>query len=390
MLDANGRAAALATRLRVVYLVPYLARGGTERHLIDLIRTIQWEKRPWVVAPDGPSRSLVEAIGAQWQEAPPFGISRRCIAQWRDAVTRAVQALNPHIIHVHAGVELLWVARGIAKHVPRVFTVHGYHGSGAWLSYRLAAALGSRWADRVIAVSQAEESRLRRVPRQRLRLVLNGVADVQRLPLPEPVRGMDDGAVVVAVASRLEPPKGADLVVEAVIRLMQKKARVLDSAGRPAEARLVIMGTGSQEEVLRRRIADSGLADRIHLAGYHPQAAALFRRAHIVVQASREEPFGLTVAEALSAGVPVVVSDAGGLPEVVENGVSGLVVPAGEVEPLENALARLLADPDLRGRMGAEARRRYEECFTIERFAGDTLRIYRELQHEPVESSFDT
>lgn len=388
--DAAESYPALATHLRVVYLVPYLARGGTERHLIDLVRTIRWEERPWVVAPDGPSRPLLEEAGARWQEAPPFGISGRAVAQWREAIAQAVECFDPHILHVHAGVELLWVARGIAGQVPRVFTVHGYQGKGSGLSYGLAAALGSRWADRVIAVSQAEAARLGRVPRQRLRLVLNGVADVQRMALPEPVAGMDGGSVVVAVASRLEPPKGVDLVVEAFIRLMQKNVQVLDAQGKTAEARLVIMGTGSQEDALRQRVADSGMGDRIHLVGYHPQAAALFRRAHMVVQASREEPFGLAVAEALSAGVPVVVSDAGGLPEVVEDGVSGLVVPAGKVEPLEEALTRLLADPRLRERMGAEARRRYEHLFTIERFAADTLRVYRELQDEPPESMSGT
>src|SRR5690606_40693631 len=63
--DAAESYPALATHLRVVYLVPYLARGGTERHLIDLVRTIRWEQRPWVVAPDGPSRPLLEEAGAR-------------------------------------------------------------------------------------------------------------------------------------------------------------------------------------------------------------------------------------------------------------------------------------------------------------------------------------
>jgi len=372
----------LATGLRILYLVPYLARGGTERHLIDLIRTIGWKERPWVIAPDGPARPAVQEAGACWQQAPAFGANRRSVSGWRAAIQAAVESFYPDIIHVHAGVELLWVARRIVPEVPRVFTVHGYHGSGAGLSYRLAEVLGGRWADRVIAVSRAEAARLRRLAPHRLRTVLNGVADVQREPLPPPVDGMDGNGLVVAVASRLEPPKGVDLVVEAFIRLKQKRIPVVDADGRPAVSRLVIIGSGSQEEVLRRRVAESGFGDDIRLVGFHPRAAALFRRADIVVQASRQEPFGLTAAEALAAGAPVIVSNAGGLPEVVEDGVSGLVVPAGQVEPLEAALARLLADPDLRSRMGAAARRRYEELFTIERFAADTLGVYRELRDD--------
>jgi len=127
---------------------------------------------------------------------------------------------------------------------------------------------------------------------------------------------------------------------------------------------------------------ETGLERYVHLVGYEPNAAAFFPRADVVVQASRQDALPLTIAEAMAAGVPAVVSDAGGLPELVQNGVTGLVVPAGDVEALETALADLLGHPQKRLQMGKEARRRYEQYFTVERFAAATLSVYRELVSE--------
>lgn len=372
-------AGTLRAQLRVLYLVPYLAGGGTERHLLDLIQTIRWSQPPWVIAPDGPSRLSVQETGARWIEVPVLGLERRSVAAWQDAYAHALAEFDPHLIHVHAGVELLWVTRRLAPERPRIFTVHGYAGSGAGLSYRLASLLGRRLAQKIIAVSRAEALRLGSLPQERLRIVPNGVADVRRTSAPLPLPGVPDGALVVAVASRLERPKGVDLVVEAFIQLVERGVQVDGTAGKSSEAHLVVMGTGSQECALRSRVAEAGLEGRIHLLGYQSQAARLLQRADIVVQASLQEAFGLSVVEAMAGGVPVIVSDAGGLPELVEDGVTGKVVPAGEVEPLVRALSELLADQEVRTAMGIAARDRYEQRFTLDRFAADTLAVYEEV-----------
>lgn len=372
----------LTSGLRVLYMVPYLAGGGTERHVLDLVQTIRWAHKPWIVAPDGPARPAFQAVGAQWIEVPVLRPQRKTLTAWREAFEQTVSEFGPHIIHAHAGVELLWVTRKLAPERPRVFTVHGYHGRGAGLSYRLAGVLGGKIAHRVIAVAESEARRLARVPRERLRVVFNGISD-RRLDEASPsVTGLPASAVVIAVASRLEPPKGVDVVLEAFIKLHRRRRPVRKADGSVAEAHLVVMGTGSQAEELRRRTLETGLERYVHLVGYEPNAAAFFPRADVVVQASRQDALPLTIAEAMAAGVPAVVSDAGGLPELVQNGVTGLVVPAGDVEALETALADLLGHPQKRLQMGKEARRRYEQYFTVERFAAATLSVYRELVSE--------
>lgn len=372
----------LTSDLRLLYMVPYLAGGGTEQHVLDLIERVRWSHRPWIIAPDGPSRPSVQAAGARWIEVPVLRLEHKALAAWRDAFAQAISEFDPHIVHVHAGVELLWVTRHQARKRSRVFTVHGYHGRGAGLSYRLAGILGGRLAQRVIAVSESEARRLSAVPKERLRVVLNGVSD-RRLEEPPPsVADLPESAVVVAVASRLEPPKGVDVVLEAFIQLHRRRRAVRRVDGVAAEAHLVIMGTGSQERALRQRAVEAGVQGYVHLVGYEPRAAAFFHRADVVVQASRQDALPLTIAEAMAAGVPAVVSDAGGLPELVQDGVTGLVVPAGETEAWEKALAELLGDPQRRVEMGKAARQRFEQGFTVERFAAATLQVYRELLSE--------
>lgn len=367
----------LHTNLRVLYLVPYLNRGGTERHLIDLVRTVVWKQPPWVLAPDGPSRPVLEEL-ATWIPVPPMSLSVRSIASWAAAFDRSVKQFRPDLIHVHAGVELLWATRRIAPECPRVFTVHGYHGRGAGLSYWLAGVLGGKLARRVIAVCRSEAAKLRTVPSDRLRVILNGVSDTRTGDPPE-VPGIPSDAVVVAVASRIEQPKGVDLVVEAFLRTVQRRVPVIGKTGKPTRAHLVIMGTGSQEQALRRRVVEAGVEGYVHMVGYEPRASAYFQRADIVVQTSRQDALPLTVAEAMAAGTAVVVSDAGGLPELVQDGKSGRVVPRERVEPLAQVLSELLTNPEQRKILGHAARQRYEALFTLERFVRETLDVYREL-----------
>jgi glycogen synthase len=99
----------------------------------------------------------------------------------------------------------------------------------------------------------------------------------------------------------------------------------------------------------------------------------------VVVIPSVWEPFGMVAAEAMSVGRPVVVSRAGGLPEVVEDGISGLVVPPGDPGALFQAIDRLLADSELRDRLAETGRQRVAERFTVEVMAGNMLALYHQL-----------
>jgi glycosyltransferase involved in cell wall biosynthesis len=186
---------------------------------------------------------------------------------------------------------------------------------------------------------------------------------------------------LVLFVGRFDRVKGGDLVLEAFRTLAQRRP----------QARLVFVGpdrgfldekgrTWSMTERIREVLGP--LADRVRWTGELPrqEIPALRRQASAVVVASRSEPFGYTAAEALASACPLVVSDAGGLPEIVQHGVNGLIFPSGRSEALALQVERLLADPGLGARLGAQGRRDVGERYDPDRLAQRTLEYHGECR----------
>jgi len=164
-------------------------------------------------------------------------------------------------------------------------------------------------------------------------------------------------ALVVGCAARVVPEKGVHHLLRAFDTLL---------AGWPGAAPwLLCLGDGpglAELRALRQRLPGR---ERILLAGHHPDAAALLGGADVcVVPSVWQEAFGLSALEPMARGVPVAASRVGGLPEVVEDGVTGVLVEPGAEAELAGALARLLASPELRRRLGRSGRRRALERFS--------------------------
>lgn len=191
------------------------------------------------------------------------------------------------------------------------------------------------------------------------------------------------GRLVLLCLGRYVPRKNFDGVLRVLPAL----------AARFPELRLLMVGGGTEEEKLRRLASDLGVADRVvwgpqvapHEVGVWYKAADLF----VTVSLTRPEDdtyetFGLVYAEANLCGTPVVGGREGGVPEAVADGVTGLLVPAGDPAALEAALARLLGDESLRRRMGAAGRARVRELFAWERAARETAEILRAAVRPPI------
>lgn len=175
------------------------------------------------------------------------------------------------------------------------------------------------------------------------------------------------GAPVIGCVARLKRRKG---IVELI--------RAFEQLPAGHNAHLVLVGPVAHRAI-ERAAAESPAAERIRLTGYRPDAARIAGAFDIATLPSlRREGLPRAIIEAMAQRIPAVVSDAGGNPELVEDGVSGRVAPAGDVTALRDALAELLADPARRRRMGAAALARIEAQFTVERTAAETLAVYRE------------
>jgi N-acetyl-alpha-D-glucosaminyl L-malate synthase BshA len=253
----------------------------------------------------------------------------------------------PHSISAFLAREMLRPQR----HLPVITTLHGTDITlvGRDRSYLPITRFGIQHSDGVTAVSEY----LRRATCDifglcHIRVVPNFVDGEAYAPRPNEehrARLAPDGEKIIMHVSNFRPLKRASDCVEVFARVVEK-----------VKARLVMVGDGPDraqaEWVARKR----GVASLVHFVGKQPVIAECLSMADVFLLPSEMESFGLAALEAMACGVPVVVSRVGGLPEVVDDGVTGHLIELGDVESMAAAVTRLLQSDDLRAEMGRRAR----------------------------------
>jgi len=174
----------------------------------------------------------------------------------------------------------------------------------------------------------------------------------------------DDGVLVAGVASNLEYWKGIDVLIAAAAEMR-------------SPVRLEVFGRGSLAGELERQAREAGVDAHFH--GFVPDASKRLRTLDVLVQPSRADNFPLAVLEAMAAGVPVVATRVGGVPELVLDGETGLIVEPENPAGLAEALDSLAADPDRRRELGRRGRERARDDFSPQRMARRTVGLYRDL-----------
>jgi glycogen(starch) synthase len=309
--------------------------------------------------------------------APALASFPREVARARVTTAAAAAQFRPDVIHVQCfsvnGVYAAWLARHLRA--PLVVTLQGetvmddtdiYDRS---LALRLSLRLGLRTAAAVTGCSrfvlEDAERRFGLAP-GRSTVIPNGVELAERvaaealiLPFERFVLGL----------GRIVTKKGFDLLLDAFQRI----------ASRHPGLGLVIGGSGSEREELVRAAAAAGLSERVAFPGTlsRAQIAWAMGAATVFVLPSRVEPFGIVVVEALRAGCPTIVSAHGGAPEIVRNGVHGIVADPRDTAALATAIDRLVSDRDLADRLGRAGRLR-----AVDFDWGSITHRYRQLYHE--------
>jgi glycosyltransferase involved in cell wall biosynthesis len=305
------------------------------------------------------------------------------------AIIRRVQ---PDVLHTHtakAGAIGRLAALMAGKDRPAV-VVHTFHGHvlrgyfSPWktamfrqLERRLAAS-----TDALIAVSpevKADLVRLGVAPPEKIVVIRLGLDLEARLAAPADARetlrrdlGIPADRVVLAWLGRMTEIKRADVLLDAFARLRESTAAV----------DLVIAGDGPLRAALEQRAVDLGIADACHFTGFRSDVGTIYAASDGVVLTSANEGTPVSVIEAQAAGLPVVSTDVGGVRDIVADGSSGFVVPAGDVEALAERLGRIVADPELRARLGDEGRARAGTRYSVPRLVHDVDQLYRELLAE--------
>jgi glycosyltransferase involved in cell wall biosynthesis len=230
-----------------------------------------------------------------------------------------------------------------------------------------------RACERVVVVSRAIGSVVERggVPASRLRLVYEGVPD--RDPAPGgrealAALGVPADVPVIGNVAALTGHKDHATLVEALALLRERSA-----------ARLVIAGEGELRPALEALVRERGLADRVVFAGFRQDLDRLLPAFSVFCLSSRLEGLGTSLLDAMAFALPVVATAAGGIPEAVEDAVTGRLVPPRDPAALAGALLEVLADEGRRRAYGAAGRRRFLERFTADHMVDETLAVVSEL-----------
>lgn len=284
------------------------------------------------------ARSLTHLLRAQVSVAPTFPV----------LLWRTVRRANPDVIWAHSlqfqtTPFAALVARAVG--VPFVVTAHlgdldaidGWLGSAARLHERTIGRATLRLAQRAIAVSEPVAAHVQALDRRlAVDVVPNGV-DHERFKPQAPALRMES-SLRVGFLGRLVVNKGPETAIAALIELLR----------RGVHATLSLVGEGPERGRLEEVVAHAGISDRVRFEGYRDDPEHWFHTIDVLARPSLTEGMPLAVLEAMASGVPVVASDVPGNRSVVDDGVTGLLIPARDPLALANALERLARSPDLR------------------------------------------
>lgn len=302
----------------------------------------------------------------------------RQVAPWQDVkaifeLRGIFRNLKPDIVTLHsAKAGLLGRFASLWLGFPVLMTAHGWPFTEG-VNARKAAVY--RWIERsmapltdgIITVSEYDRQLAlsNKVGKEsQIRTVLNAVPDVALRASPG-VTG--DGIVRLVMVARLDEPKDHRAVFAALAGM----------SGRNWE--LLLIGDGPFEDELRKVAIELDIDAHVKFLGLRTDVEELLAKCHAFVLASNWEGFPLCILEAMRAGLPVVATEVGGIPESVQDGVTGFLVPRGDIDTLRERVTSLVASPELRVQFGNAARQEYENRFRFERMAHETLAFCEEL-----------
>ncbi len=210
------------------------------------------------------------------------------------------------------------------------------------------------------------------IPGTQVRTIHSGI-DLKRfdnVPVAEPL--FPPGVRVVGTVGHLANSKGQRYLLKAAQCLIRDEPKL----------GVAIVGDGELRQTLEAQAADLGIAEHVRFTGFRRDILSLMRDFEIFVLPSYLEGLGTSVLDAMALGKPVVASRAGGIPETVQDGVTGLLVPPRDSAALAQAIGHLLQHPALQVQFGKAGRLRVEQAFTAERMAQQTMQVYHQLMHD--------
>lgn len=349
---------------RVCHIIGDLRYGGAERQVVNVARHMRSAKT-YVVCLGRPETGSLSSLLPESVECIWLGFRARYAPYHVWKLARLLRTLAIDVVHTHMfAANLYGVLAATLARVPVVVTSE--HGKNPWKTrvHRWAErAVISRLAHKRICVS-TDILQIRRdldgVPESKLTYIPNGTEiDTNTISPPR-------GRFVFGTIGRLVPAKDYRTLIKAMGLLREKGCSV----------ELYIVGDGPERASLESEIADLGLTSVIHLTGFQSDTQTWLGRFHTFVLSSIREGQPMALLEAMAAGLPIVATRVGGIPETIASGSEGLLVEPGDPEGLARAMETLLSDEKKRNELGTNARKRCRRDFSIQAVCDRYLRVY--------------
>ncbi len=371
----------------ILLAIKGLGHGGAERLLVDTVATGDHRAFEFEVAfVLSGSDALAGELRDGGTPVHDLGAERSLDLRWLPSFRRLLLDHRYAIVHFHLPYTAA-LGRLVVLTLPRhrrpvtVYTEHSLWNKVSPLVKLLNRATVTR-DGALIAVSDAAYQALPRALRPRARVVVHGVdlapsraMVARRDEVRSRIRaelGAADGDLLAVTVANLRSEKGYDVLLETARLTGQRRLPLCFAAA----------GQGDQGELLAEQHRTLALGDRFRFLGHRRDALALLTAADIVVLPSHQEGLPVVLMEAVSVGATIVATSVGGVPQVITDGVNGLLVPPGDPGALADALERLVHDPDLRRRLG-QAAAAEQATFDVARASREIGDIYRELLDGP-------
>ncbi|HUF17798.1 MAG TPA: glycosyltransferase family 4 protein [Thermoanaerobaculia bacterium] len=384
---ANAEPARSGKALSPLWLIDSLAMGGAESLAVAFARQAGDQGISLRVC----TRTTVDGnpLEAELGDAGAtlWNLDARALVD-RKAFRRFLEILRqerPDVLHAHLTYSSIWAALAARElGLPLVASIHVSPERREWrqrLRLMILVFLLNRWANRVAFVSHSirrEWIRRTRLDPARTVVIPNGVTVRAREADQEGRRrlragiGLEPDAFLIVSVAVLREGKGVDILLLAARDLLLADDRL----------QVIIVGDGPLREHWQSLAVQHGIADRVHWLGFRRDVDDILSRCDLFVLPTLADAFPTVVLEAFAAGVPVIASDVGGIPEIISDTSVGMLVPPGDPDLLAKAIAAAVSDEAWRASTAAAARLRVEEEFSTARWARRLEKLYREVIRE--------
>jgi glycosyltransferase involved in cell wall biosynthesis len=379
---------------KVIYVITKSVFGGAQKYVYDLAVNMPKDQFEAVVVAGGQGQ-LIEKLnqaGVRTITLPALQNGRGIFEVLFSFINiRALFSLikifrqeKPDIIHLNSskigGVGSLaaWLSKRKGPRAKVVYTVHGwpFNEPRPWWQRRIIfflSWLSTILTDKIILISTVDfRTALEFIPRRKCNLIFNGIDSINFLPRVEArlhlTKKVDSAiasdAILIGTIAELTKNKGLSILITAL--------NLTNYRGSTS----IIIGEGTERQTLQNQIATLHLQNKIFLIGLIPEAQQYIKAFDIFILPSFKEGLPYTIMEAMAAGVPVVATNVGGVPDLIHHEEEGILIPPGDSKALNTAVTRLIQNPILRTQLGKRGARKIVERFSLTQMVQQTTTLY--------------